>query len=209
MTHDEIAPFFTRSDGSYLFARWGRPIVPVVFGVEEETLSTVKGAFEAVVALAGHKMAELDPELGANTLVFFIRDWMELADTPDLDRLIPDLGPLIERLRQADANQYRAFRFDETGAIKAAFIFIRMDAVLFDVPAGDLALAEAAQTILLWSDTAFRAKGPLAKAGETVILRPDIAGIIRAGYDPVMPAVADDPSHALRLAARLGDARVS
>ena len=34
---------FTRHDGGYLFARWGRPIVPVVFGVDDATLSVVKG----------------------------------------------------------------------------------------------------------------------------------------------------------------------
>ena len=33
--------------------------------------------------------------------------------------------------------------------------------------------------------------------------RPEIAGVIRAAYDPVLPAVATDASHALRLAARL------
>ena len=63
MTPDEIAPLFTRADGNYLFARWGRPIAPVVFGVTEQTLAVVKGACEAVVALAGHRMAETDPEL--------------------------------------------------------------------------------------------------------------------------------------------------
>jgi hypothetical protein len=35
------------------------------------------------------------------------------------------------------------------------------------------------------------------------MLRPEIAGVIRAAYDPVLPAMAQDPSHALRLAARL------
>ena len=29
----EVEALFTRADGAYLFARWGRPIVPVVFGV--------------------------------------------------------------------------------------------------------------------------------------------------------------------------------
>ena len=90
MNHQDIARYFTRSDGSYLFARWGRPIVPVVFGVDDATLSVVKGAMEAVVLLAGHKMADTDPELGANLLFFFFRDWEELAETPDLDRLVPD-----------------------------------------------------------------------------------------------------------------------
>jgi len=62
MQPDQVRQMFTRADGSYLFARWGRPIVPVVFGVEDATLATVKGAIEAVVTLAGHKMAETDPE---------------------------------------------------------------------------------------------------------------------------------------------------
>lgn len=203
MTPEEIQALFTRSDGAFLFARWGRPIVPIVFGVTDETLATVKGAFEAVVALADHKMAETDPELGANCMVFFFREWSELPDVPDLDRLIPDLVPLVARLEDAGANQYRIFRFDEDGAIRAAFVFLRMDRELSKVPAETLALSQVVQTILLWSDTAFRDRSPLAVAGETTILRPDIAGLIRAAYDPVMPAVAQDPSHALRLFARM------
>ncbi|MEL7181186.1 MAG: hypothetical protein AAFN63_15255, partial [Pseudomonadota bacterium] len=62
---------FTRADGSYVFARWGRPIVPVVFGVDEASLAVFKGAIEAVVTLAAHQMAETDPELGANLMIFF------------------------------------------------------------------------------------------------------------------------------------------
>ena len=203
MTPEDVQALFTRKDGAYLFARWGRPIVPVVFGVEDATLSTVKGAIEAVVTLAGHKMAETDPELGANLMVFFFRDWAELPQVPNLDRLIPDLGPLCDRLAAAGANQYRAFRFDPDGSIKAAFVFVRMDAALEALPAEALALNEAAQIILLWGDGAFADGSPLGRAGEAVILRPDIAGVIRAGYDKVMPEVARDPSHAYRLAARL------
>ena len=145
MEHQDIARYFTRSDGSYLFARWGRPIVPVVFGVDDRTLSIIKGAIEAVVVLADHRMAETDPELGANLVMFFFRDWDELTETPDLDRLIPDLGALVGRLKEADANQYRLFRFDPSGAIKAVFVFVRMDDGLADVPAEDVALAQAAQ----------------------------------------------------------------
>lgn len=204
MDHDQVTRCFTRSDGAYLFARWGRPIVPIVFGVDDATLSVVKGAIEAVVFLADHKMAETDPELGANLMMFFIRDWDELTDTPDLDRLIPELDALVGRLKAAGANQYRMFRFDEAGAIKAAFVFIRMDAALSEVPAEDLALAQAAQVILLWSEAAFKETGPLVSVEGKVMLNPAIADVIRAGYDPVMPAVADDPSHALRLAARTG-----
>jgi len=204
MDHDEITRCFTRPDGSYLFARWGRPIVPIVFGVDDATLSVIKGAIEAVVFMAGHKMAETDPEIGANLMSFFFRDWDELLEVPNLDRLVPDLAPLVARLKKEGANKYRLLRFDEAGAIKAVFLFLRMDGALADVPAEDLALAEAAQSMLLWSDAAFAEVGPLGVAGDKVILRPEIAGVIRAAYDPVMPDVADDPSHALRLAARIG-----
>lgn len=200
----EVEALFTRADGQYLFARWGRPIVPVVFGVSEETLSVVKGAVEAIVALAGHKMAETDPELGANLMIFFFRDWSELPEVPKLDQMIPDLAALCTRLETAGANQYRSFRFDKTGAIKAAFVFVRMDEALSEVPAEALALSQAAQVILLWSDKAFAESSPLGRAGEMVILRPEIGAVIRAGYDKVMPVVAQDASHALRLSARLG-----
>ena len=197
-----VTELFTRSDGSYLFARWGRPIVPVVFGVDDATLSVVKGALQAVVTLAGHEMAETDPELGANLMVFFFREWDELRHVPNLDRLVPDLLPLVDRLEAADANQYRIFRFDQAGAIRACFVFLRMDDHLASVPAETLALGQSVQSILLWSDRAFQDQAPLAKAGETVILRPEIAAVIRAAYDPTLPAVAQDPSHALRIAAR-------
>lgn len=203
MTPQDIETLFTRQDGSFAFARWGRPIAPVVFGVEEETLAVVKGGFEAVARLAGHDLAETDPELGSNCMVFFFRDWAELMAVPGLDRLVPDLGPLVARLQDAQANQYRAFRFDEAGAIRACFIFLRMDQDLAALPAETLVLGQVVQAMLLWSDTAFRNRSPLAVAAGTTILRPDIADLIRAAYDPAIPPASDDPSLALRLSARL------
>ncbi len=200
---DQIEALFTRADGSYVFARWGRPIVPVVFGVDEATLAVFKGAIEAVVVLANHKMDEVDTELGANLMMFFCRDWAELSEVPHLDKLVPDLLPLVEKLQKADANQYRIFRFDAAGTIRAAFVFLRMDTHLEAVSADTLALSQAVQTILLWSDTAFDDKPPLALIDGQIVLRPEIANVIRAAYDPVMPEAAQDASHALRLAARI------
>jgi hypothetical protein len=203
MTPSEIESLFTRPDGSYAFARWGRPIVPIVFGVDDKTLETVKGAIEAVVALAGHKMAETDPELGANLMFFFFREWDELLELPDLGKMIPNLDTLVGKLKAADASQYRAFRFDDQGAIQAGFVFLKMRSDLSKLPAETLALGQVVQTMLIWADTAFATQSPLAVAGEATILRPDIAGGIRAAYDPVMPVAANDPSHALRLFARM------
>ncbi|MCB2116664.1 MAG: hypothetical protein KDE00_10295 [Rhodobacteraceae bacterium] len=203
MTADEIAALFTRSSGDYLFARWQRPIVPVVFGVDDATLGILKGAVGAIVALAGHEMAETDPEQGANFMVFFLRDWDELAALPDLDRLVEGLSGILPRLKAEGANQYRHFRFEDTGAIRACIAFLRMDEALSDMPAETIALSLAAQAILLWSDRAFLDRSILARAGEAVILRPEVGNLIRAAYDPVLPPVAHDPTHALRLAARM------
>jgi hypothetical protein len=195
-----VEPFFTRSDGAYVFARWGRPIVPVVFGVDAPTLSVFKAAIEAIVVAADHKMDELDTELGANLMMFFCKDWSELLDVPHLDQMIPEIAPLIAKLQAGDANQYRLFRFDAQGAINACFVFLRMDAHLAEASADTLALSQAAQMILLWSDTA---PSLLGEINGMTVLRPEIAGVIRAAYDPVMPSVAQDPSHALRLSARV------
>lgn len=204
MTEDQIRALFTRSDGTFLCARWGRPVVPVVFGVQDATLATVKGALTAVCHLAGHPMAETDPELGANLMLFFARSWDEIAAVPNLDRLIPDLPALLIRLRAAEANQYRVFRFDPSGAIRAAFVLVVMDRHMSAVAAEVLALAQAVQTIVLWSDTAFLGTSPLVEVKGQVMLRPEIGAMIRAVYDPALPAVATDASHALRLLARLG-----
>jgi hypothetical protein len=176
----------------------------VIFGVDEATLGVFKGACEAVVSLAGHKMAEVDPEIGANLMVFFCSDWSELTDVPHLERLVPDLVPLVGRLKSADANQYRIFRFDDDGGIKACFVFLRMDEVLADTPADTIALSQMAQMIVLWSDQAFVGSSPLAMVPDGgVILKPQVGQLIRAAYAPVMPAASRDPSHALRVFARL------
>lgn len=203
----EAARWFTRSDGSYVFARWGRPVVPVVFGAAQESLPVFKGAWEAVCHLAGHPMAETDPELGANLMTFLVREWSELGEVPGLERLIPDLPALLGRLEAAGANQYRVFRFDPAeagGGVRAAFVLLRMDEHLSAAPAEALALGQAVQTILLWSDAAFDDAPPLVAGPGGFVLRPDVAGVIRAAYDLAMPVAATDPAHALRLAARMG-----
>ena len=210
LTPQRVEQCFTRSDGTYLFARWGRPIAPIAFGIQDDTLSILKGAIEAICTMVGHQVAETDPELGSNLMFFFFREWAELIAVPDLDKLVPDLAPLVDRLTAADANQYRFFRFDDDGGIKACFVFIRMDDDMAGVPADTLCLSQVVQSFLLWSDRAFTDRAALAKTPQGhVILRPDIAEIIRAAYDPVLPSMARDPSHALRLFARVGQLRQS
>ena len=207
LTPDDIEAMFTRTDSSFLFARWGRPIAPIVFGVDDATVSVVKGALEAMSVLTQHPLAETDAELGSNLMFFFFRDWDELLEVPDLDRLVPDLDQLLTRLETGAANQYRFFRFDADGAIKAGFVFLRMDSALIALPADVLILGQVAQMMLLWGEGAFATTSPLAVApGGATILRPEIAELIRAGYNGVLPNAAQDKAHALRLFARMQQA---
>ncbi len=203
MTADEVAALFTRGDGSYLFARWARLLAPVVFGVEDSTLAMVKKAIESVASIARHPLAETDPEQGANLMIFFFRDWAELLTVPDIEGLVPGLSGRIAQFQAEGADQYRHFRFEPDGAIRACIAFVRMDGALADVPAADLALSLAVQVMLLWSDGAFRNRPALMRTETGAVLRPDIAAVLRAAYDPALPPVAHDRSHALRLAARL------
>lgn len=102
---DQIAALFTR-DGDYLAARWGRPVAPVIFGLADESLDIFRGALKAAYAHAGHPIVETDPEIGANLMMFFCREWDELAEIPDFDQLTgqPDL---IARLKQQHADYYQ------------------------------------------------------------------------------------------------------
>jgi len=190
--------------GGFAFARWSRPIVPVVFGVEDATLATIKGAIEAVTAIAGHRMATSDRETGANFYVFFLRDWAELAEAPVMAGLLGDPAALAARLAEADAGHYRAFRFDaESGGIAACITLIRMDEAAAALPAEVIALDLAVQGMLLWGEGAFAAASPLATLPDGgAIVRPDIANLLRAAYDPVLPDAGRDPALALRLHAR-------
>lgn len=194
MTPTDIEALFTHPDG-YRFARWGRPVVPVVFGVEDATLQTVKGAIEAAVAVAGHKMAEHDPELGANLMVFFFRDWAELAGVPNLEKLVPDLPAMIAANEAQGAQMSRRFRFDEAGAIRLAVLFLRVDDALSALPMEPLMLEQAARLLLTW--------GPEAQVMQGGVLPDGIARLLAVAYDPLLPPVARDASHAYRLAARL------
>ena len=187
LTPEAIAGLFTR-DGRYLCARWGRPVAPVIFGLADDSLAVFGDALRAVLAHARHPIAETDPEMGANMMTFFLRGWQELRDLPDLDRLTGQPG-LAERLQGSDADQYRLFRFDADGAIRACIGFVNMGGRLAEAHPGQLAETVAVRAMLSFA--------------RDVTPTQEMAALIRAAYDPVMPAVATDPSHALRLAARL------
>ncbi|MEM9139086.1 MAG: hypothetical protein AAGB15_04590 [Pseudomonadota bacterium] len=199
-----VAAQFTRRDGAFRFARWGRPLAPVIVGTNDEGCRIFEGGIASAARIAGLEVAELDPDLGANFLVFLVNDWAELTEAPNLIRLIPNLPDLIQTLGEHGANQYRVFNFTEDGAIRLCITLLRYDDELQKVSAQTLALGQALQGLLLWSDKAFMEESPIALAGDGLaVVKPVFADLLRAAYDPVLPDASSDAALALRLAARL------
>ncbi|MDN3712362.1 hypothetical protein QWZ10_12445 [Paracoccus cavernae] len=187
MTLEEIAALFTR-DGQYFCAKWARPVAPVVFGLADESLVIFRDVVSAVLRDIRQPMMETDPEMGANFMVFFLRDWAEMDAVPDLVELTgqSDLGA---RLAARQAEEYRLFRFDADGSIRSCLTFLNMGTRLAQAHPAQLAETVAVRALLTFATE--------------VNATPALAALLRAAYDPALPVVARDPSHALRLAARL------
>lgn len=187
MTPDEIAALFTR-DGQYFCAKWGRPVAPVIFGLADESLVIFRDVVSAVLRDIRQPMMETDPEMGANFMVFFLRDWAEMDAVPDLADLTgqSDLGA---RLAAQGAEEYRIFRFDADGSIRSCLTFLNMGTRLAEAHPANLAETTAMRAMLTFATE--------------VTPTPELAAVLRAAYDPALPVVARDASHALRLAARL------
>ena len=203
---DRIAALFTGADGAFRFARWGRPLAPVIHGTDDAGIRTFERALAATAALSGLPVTDRDPEMVANFLVFMVNDWAELTDIPTLEGMIPSIAGLVSRLRAAGANQYRVFGFDSDGhgAIRACITLLRYDAELQRVPAQTLAVTQSFLGLLTWAPGAFRSESPVALGEDGLCaLKPWHAALLRAAYDPSIPAASADPALALRLAARL------
>lgn len=188
MTPEQITSLFTRDDGSFLCARWGRPVAPVIFGLADESLDIFRAAIRAGFAHTGHPVVEADPEMGSNLMLFFVRDWEELTSIPDLDRLT-GINDLPERLSKQQADQYRLFRFDADGGIRAGFTFLRISGAM-----ADMHPAVLAETLTMRSALTF---------AREITPTPEMAALIRAAYDPILPVSTTEPAHALRLGARI------
>lgn len=188
MTPNEIAAAFTGQDGSFHFARWRRPVAPVVFGLADESLAVFRDVIRAVFAHARHPLAETDPDMGANLMLFVVRDWDELAGVPDLAALVGQ-DDLPARLTRDGAERYQLFRFDPDGSIRACFSFLRLGGRFSDAHVGQLAELVAVNATLAFA--------------QPMIPSTEMAALIRAAYDPVLPVASDDPALALRLGARL------
>lgn len=217
-----LRALFTRADGTYRFARWGRPLVPAFFGLNAEGERIWREALRASSAIGGLELADEDPELGVNFMVFNCHAWAELRALPAMDRLIPDLHRLLGVLEASGANQYCIFGFapaagasaganpDAPGQIRICITLLRRDEVFATMSERALALGQTVQGLLLWSDHAFTAESPVAEiegVGRAVVT-PRLQHVLRAAYAPALPDAADDPAHAAAMAAvieRLAD----
>lgn len=204
-----VRAYFTRSDGSFRFARWGRPLAPAFFGFEEEGERIWREALRASVAIGGLELAKVDRELGVNFMVFSCGAWSELLEVPAMDRLIPDIARLLRVLEASGANQYRIFGFapgersDAPGPIRICITLLRRDEVFEMMSERAWALGQVVQGLLLWSDHAFTAESPVAEiegVGRAVVT-PRLQHLLRAAYAPELPSASDDPAHAAALAA--------
>ena len=195
---------FTSPNQRYHFARWGRPIAPVVFGVGDENLPHLKDAIAMTVGISGGMLVDTDPELGANFMWFFCRDWDEMLVIPDLDKLIPNFVNLITELQEKNATRYRSFGFEKNGAIQLCVVLIRVDAATERMSLQTLGTSETFQSLLTFGENAFDVHSPIAtiKVNNLCIVKPEYAAVVRAAYDPALPAASNDPAHALRVSAR-------
>ncbi|MAD94429.1 MAG: hypothetical protein CML33_02920 [Rhodobacteraceae bacterium] len=195
---------FTSPNERYHFARWGRPIAPVVFGVGDENLPHLKDAIAMTVGISGGMLVDTDPELGANFMWFFCRDWDEMRVIPDLDKLIPNFVNLITELQEKNATRYRSFGFEKNGAIQLCVVLIRVDAATERMSLQTLGTSETFQSLLTFGENAFDTHSPIAtiKVNNLCIVKPEYAAVVRAAYDPALPAASNDPAHALRVSAR-------
>lgn len=196
---------------AFKFARWGCPIAPVVMGLDDKGARLFEEAVRAVAEVAGHEVEEIDPEMGANFIICVMQDWAHALRAPNLPNFLPDLPALIERLTAAGANRYRVFAFDDQGAIRAGITLLRYDAQMREAPVDYIALSEAALGMLIYDEAGVSGDRPVIMAafGEDeedvrAVLSPWHARLLRAAYDPTIPAGSKDPSLALRLAARIG-----
>lgn len=187
LSAEDIKTLFTDKTGSFLCARWQRPVAPVIFGLADETLDVFRAALRAALADIRHPITEADPESGANWLCFAVRDWGELASVPDLE-VMTGINGLPERLAAQSASTYRLFRFEADGAVRACFTFLNFGGKLQSAHPGALAEAVAMSSLATWA--------------RDIVPDKNHAAVLRAVYHPVLPDVARDDSHALRLFAR-------
>ena len=199
-----IEKLFTQSNGVFHFARWGRPIAPVIFGVDDATLGAVKTVMTQVLAITGQVMVETDPEMGANFIWIFCADWAEVQNLPDIDKLLPHWAQTQIKLREQKSNSYRYIAYDGDGAIRFCALVIKIAGAYGQQPLPVIATTQILQSLCSFAPNKFAQDSPIALDHNGVCsIKPPYRAVLQAAYDPVLPAASADATLALRLKARV------
>ena len=195
---------------AFKFARWGGPLAPMIVGLDDKGCRLFEEAIAAVAEVAGAKIDEIDPEMGANMQIYVMGDWGHALRIPNLPNFLPNLQDLVARLNEANANRYRVFAFDDAGAIRASITLLRYDEQMQEAPVDYIALTEAALAMLVYDEAGAAEDRPIVMAkfededAARAVMHPWHARLLQAAYDPAIPAGSSEPSLAMRLAARIG-----
>jgi hypothetical protein len=205
MTPDEIRTYFSTPNQGYFFARWNRPIVPVVFGDHCLEPDLLKAALGRLGELTGQPVDLAAPASSMNYGTLVVRDWRDLTDMPGVPRLMPNLAKLAAQLEAEGANQYRVFQRDWRGGIKRCFAAIRTGTGRFaDLTPESMALRQVTLSFLQWSIPGIVKVGLVGPGPDgRDDLKPQTAALLKAAYDPALPTSSKDPRHAEALAARM------
>jgi hypothetical protein len=209
VTPDQIATYFTKPNGEFLFRRWSSPIVPHAFGPTAPGAEVITRAFDTVSALSGHPVVHAPDGAGMNLTLFFVREASDMMKLPGAEGFLGMLAMLVKHLTAGKSALRRNFNTDaKSGAITQMTMIARTSSWLRHDPPDVLALRLAVLTHLTWAMTRGPQASPLVVAGAPFGLHPDVAAIFKVAYDPSLPDVSTDPAICTQIAELIAKNRV-
>ncbi|MCI4663541.1 MAG: hypothetical protein MRY74_02350 [Neomegalonema sp.] len=191
----------------FRLARWSRPILPALYGVDPGSADAAYAAIAEACAVAGASISDpqADEAGEPNLLIYVCKEWDELRAAPGLAGLEPELDAVIAGLAASDANQHRFFKLSRSEGIVLAVALLRLDGRMTAVSAQAAILGQAARGLALWSDAALASENPIAlrRSGKAA-LKGWFARLLAAIYAPGAPVFSEDPALADTLAEAIG-----
>ncbi|MEO8530288.1 MAG: hypothetical protein ABI459_03630 [Deltaproteobacteria bacterium] len=201
MLPDDVATYFCRSPGEFLFQRWAQPIVPHVFGTAAPDPEPIYQAMENVAALTGHPVLRSSGGADMNCTIWFVREWTDLMTMPGAEALLGSLGVVAKQLSARKSNIQLSTSDDpKTGAIGQMVLTIRMNGAIGTFPPEDTALRIAMLTHLRWS-IGKDFPGVMLRDDDGFQISPQALAVARAAYHPSIPDMSTDEATAGQIAA--------
>ena len=208
MTPDQIAAYFTKPNGDFLFRRWGTPIVPHVFGPTAPESDQIYRAFETISSVSGHPFVRSPDGAGMNLTFFFVNEASDMMRLPGSEGFLGMLAMLVKHLTAGKAALRRNFTTDSaTGAINQMTMIARTKSWLRHDPPNVLALRLTLLTHLTLAMTR-GPEAPLLDPGAPGGLHRNLAAILRVAYDPSLPDASTDPAICTQIAALIAKTSV-